>query len=57
MAVAEVLKLRVKGWDKMAFELSLYERFLVCCNRTVESEFFLSFLKCWKQDKMWFVSH
>ena len=57
VAEAEVLKRSVKHWEEMAFELPLYESFLVCCNSTVESEFFLSFLKSCKQDKMWFVSH
>ena len=57
MAEAEVLKRPVKHWEEMAFELPLYESFLGCCNSTVESEFFLSFLESWKQDILWLVSH
>ena len=56
-AEAGVLKLRVKGWEEMPFELPLYERFLVCCNLTLESELFVSFLKSWRQDSLWLVSH
>ena len=55
-AEAEVLKRQVKCLEEMAFELTLYESFLVCCNSTVESEIFLSFLKSWKQDSLWLVS-
>ena len=57
VAEAEVLKRPVKHWEEMAFELPLYESFLVCCNSTVESEFFPSFLKSWRQDSLWLVSH
>ena len=35
VAEAEVLKRPVKHWEEMAFELPLYESFLVCCNSTV----------------------
>ena len=56
MAEAEVLKQPVKHWEEMAFELPLYESFLVCCNSTLESEFFLSFLKRWKEDGLWLVA-
>ena len=56
MAEAEVLKRPVKHWEEMAFELPRYESFLVCCNTTVESEFFLSFLKRWKEDGLWLVA-
>ncbi len=56
-AEAEVLKRPDKHWEEMEFELPLYETFLVCCNSTVESEFFLSFLKSWRQDSLWLVSH
>ena len=56
-AEAEVLKRRVNCWEERAFHLPLYENFPVSCNSTVESEFFLSFLKSWKQDSLWLVSH
>ena len=56
MSEAEDLKLLVKGWEKMPFELPLYERFLICCNRTVESELFVSFLKTWMDDGLLLVA-
>ena len=57
VAEAQVLKQPVKHWEEMAFELPLYESFLVCSNRTVESELFVSFLKSWRQDSLWLVSN
>ena len=57
VAEAGVLKWPVTHWEERAFELPLYESFLVCCNSTVESEFFLSSLKSWRQDSLWLVSH
>ena len=57
VAEAEVLKRPVKHWEEMAFELPLYESFLVCSNSTLESEFYPSFLKSWRQDSLRLVSH
>ena len=56
-AEAGVLKLRVKGWEEMPFELPGMRSSPVCCNRTVESELFVSFLKSWREDSLWLVSH